>query len=92
MESKVCTMCNIGKRIKDFTKKYTENKICDGIRSSKPYSENEDKTSNQQEIYHEEKDKLLQKENEREIHFKGLVGSCVKLENRIKALEAKQTI
>ena len=37
----------------------------------------------------ENKEKLLQKQNERYIHFKELVRSYVKLENRLKALEEK---
>ena len=33
------------------------------------------------------KDNLLQKQNDKCIHFKELVGTCVELKNRLKALQ-----
>ena len=74
-------MCNIEKQIEEFYKRNTACKICNS-------HENKDKLSNQRKIYYEEsKDKLLQKKNDRYIHFIDLLRSYLELENRLKVLE-----
>ena len=56
----------------------------------KRYFENNDKLSNQRKLYYEiNRDKLLQKQNNRYIKFKEFFRSCVELENKLKALEEK---
>ena len=47
MDSKTCSMCRVGKHIKDFYKNYTECKSRNSKRGLKPYFENKDKISNQ---------------------------------------------
>ena len=57
-------------------------------RSVKHYYENKDKISNQQKICCEKnRDKLLQKQNDRYIHFKEIILNYSELENRLKLLE-----
>ena len=51
MESKICSMCNIEKSMKDFYKKYTECKYCNSKRGLKRYYEKKDKISNQRKTY-----------------------------------------
>ena len=93
MDSKFCTRCNIEKSIEDFYNKYTECKVCNSNRSSKRYHEKKDKISNQQKLYHEKnRDKLLQKQNNKYINCKELVKSYAELENKLKALEEKMKI
>ena len=54
----------------------------------KVYYENKVKTSNQQQNYYEKyRDKLLQKQNDRYIHFKELLKFYNGLQNRLKALK-----
>ena len=54
------------------------------------YCEIKDKKSNQRKIYYEKKeDELLQKQNDKYIHFKEIVRTNVELENGLKALEQK---
>ena len=53
MDSKVCVVCNIGKSIDNFYKKYREFKQCNIQRSMKRYYENKDKSSNQRKLYFE---------------------------------------
>ena len=91
METKICSMCNIEKRINNFYKKYTECIDCNRARGLKRYYENKDKISNQQKVYYEKNREkiLLQKQNNRSIQFRDLVVSYVDLENRLKALEEK---
>ena len=48
-------MCIIEKHIEDFYKNYTESKNCNSLRSLKRYYQNEDKISNQRQIYDEKK-------------------------------------
>ena len=62
-------------------------------KSLRRYYENKDKISNQQNIYYEKnRDKFLQKQNDRYIHFKELLRNYVEIENRLKAMEEKFTI
>ena len=90
MESKTCSMCNFEKHIKDFHKKYTDCKDCNCKRGLKRYYERKEKTSNHRKKHYEKKeDKFLQKQNDRYIHFKELLGNYVELANRLKALEEK---
>ena len=48
MDTKTCTMCNIGKQINNFYTRYSEGKDCNRTRGLKDYYENKDKMSNQQ--------------------------------------------
>ena len=91
MDTKMCTICNIEKDINIFYKKYSECRDCNRTRGLKRCYEIKDKISNQQKIYYEKnRDRiLLQKQNNRSIHFGDLVISYVELENRIKTLEEK---
>ena len=91
MDTKICSMCKIEKHINNFYKKYSECRDCNRARGLKRYYENKDKISNQQKIYYEKnRDRiLLQKQNNRSIHFRDLVISYVELENRLKATEEK---
>ena len=93
MDSKICTRCNIEKSIEDFYNKYTECKVCNSNRSLKHYHENKDKIPNQRKLYYEKnRDKLLQKQNNRYINYKELVKSYAELENKLKALQEKMKI
>ena len=92
MENKICTVCKIEKKINNFYKKYSECKACNIKNGAKRYHDNKDKISIQQKIYYEKnRDRLLQKQNDyrnkRNTDFKELHKSCVKLENKLKALE-----
>ena len=70
-------MCNIEKHIKKC-KKYAECKDCNSKSGLERYYENRDKISIQRKIYYEKKkNTLLQKQNDRYIHFKDLVGTYV---------------
>ena len=91
MNTKICSMCNIEKDINNFYKKLSECINCSRTRGLKRYYENKDKISNQQKIYYEKNREkiLLQKQNNRSIHFRDLVISYIELENRIKTLEEK---
>ena len=91
MDTKMCTICNIEKHIKNFYKKYTECIDCNRARGLKRFYEDKDKLSNQQKIYYEKsrEKKLLQKQNNRSIQFRDLVISYIELENRLKTLEEK---
>ena len=85
MDSTVCGNFNTEKSIVYVFNKYRECKQCNNERSLKRYSEN--KLSNQQKIFYEEiRDKLLQKQNNREMNLKDLLKSYVELENRLNAL------
>ena len=94
MDTKMCTICNIEKDIKNFDKKYTECIDCNRARGLKRYYENKDKISNQQKLYYEKnRDRiLLQKQNNRSIQFRDLVISAIELENRLKTLEEKLNV
>ena len=88
MERKICTHCNIEKNIEDFYNKYTECKICNRNRCLKRYYQNKDKLSNQRKIYYEKnRERLLQKQNDRYINYKELLRSYVELENKLKMME-----
>ena len=85
MEKKIFTECNIEKNNEDFQNKYTECKISNSIRSLKRYHENKDKLSNQRKIYYEKnREKLLQKQNNRNINYRETIRSYVELENNLK--------
>ena len=93
MDNKICTMCNIEKHTIKFTKKNKICKNCSSKRSSKRYYENKDKISNQENIYHEEnRDKLLQKQNERYKLFGEKLRNHGELENGLKASGEKTDI
>ena len=93
MDSKVCTRCNIENSIENFYNKYTECKVCKSNRSLKRYHEHKDKISNQRTLYYEKnRDKLLQRQNDRYINYKELLRSYAELENKLKALDEKITI
>ena len=94
MENKICTVCKIEKHINSFYKKYSECKACNIKNGVNRYYNNKDKISNQQKIYYEEnRDKLLQKQNDyrnkRNTEFKDLVKSYAELQNKLKSLEEK---
>ena len=91
MNTKICTICNIEKDIKNFYKKCSEFRDCNRTRGLKRYYENKEKISNQQKMYYEKNRDgiLLQKQNNRSMQFRDLVISYVELENRIKAAEEK---
>ena len=94
MEKKICTLCNIEKRINSFYKKISESKVCNIKKGVKRYYHNKDKISIQQKIYYEEnRDKLLQKQNDyrnkRNTDFKELHRSYIESENRLKEMEEK---
>ena len=81
-------MCHIEKQINNFYIKFSECKDCNSKRELKRYFDNKGKTSNQRKIYYKKnKDKILQKQNDRYVHFEDLVRSYVGLENRLKAKE-----
>ena len=87
MDSKNCTMCSIEKHVKDVCNKYTESKSCNCERGLKRYYDNKEKIPNQPKIYYEKEDRLLQKQNDRYIHFKEIVRFYGELQNRLKAME-----
>ena len=92
MERKVCTHCNIEKKIGDFYNNYTKCKICNSNRNLKRYYENKDKTSNQRKLYSEKnRDNPLQKQNNRYMQYYELHRSYVELRNKLKTLEEKLT-
>ena len=94
MDTKVCSICNIEEHINIFYKNYSECKDCNRARGLKRFYANKHKLSNQQQIYYEKsRDKiLLQKQNNRGIHFRDSFISYVELEKRLKALEEKLKI
>ena len=62
MDSKVCVVCNIEKKIDNFYNKYRDCKICNILRSTRRYYENKVKISNQHKVYYEKnRDVLLAK-------------------------------
>ena len=76
------------KHIEDFYNKITECKECNCKQGLERNYKNKDRISTQQNFYCEKnRDKLLQKQNERQIQFKELLRSYAVLENRIKFLE-----
>ena len=92
MESKIYARCNLGEKIEDFYNKYTECNFYSN-RSLKRYYENKDKVSNHK-IYSMKKnrEKLLQKQNDRCVDYKELLTSYVELENKLKMMAEKITI
>ena len=72
-----------------FLKK-TEGRNRNSIGGFKRYYVKENKISSQGKVFHEKnKEKLLQKQNDRYIHFKEIVRTYVQLQNRMKALDEK---
>ena len=70
-----------------FTKNIQNVKFAIAKEAQKRYYGDEDKLSNQRKIYYEKnKDQILQKQNDRYIHFKELIRTYVELENRIKSI------
>ena len=53
MDTKTCTICNPGKHINNFYKKYSECRDCNSTTRLKRYYENKDNLSNQQRIFYE---------------------------------------
>ena len=78
----------IEKLVKSSNRKYTEGKDCISKRNIKRYYKIKVETSNQQNLYYEKnRDKILQKQNERYINFKEVLRNYVLLQNRMKTLE-----
>ena len=66
MDSKVSVTCNTEKSIDKFSNKFRECNECNIRRSLKSYYETRHKISNQQKKYYEQnRDKLIQKQNNR---------------------------
>ena len=94
MDSKVCVVCNIEKRIENFYNKYRECKRCNIQRSMKRYYENKDNLSNQRKLYYEKsryvllgKSKINQQNRnyERKIYKQ----QVEELNKKLKSLEEK---
>ena len=70
MERKYCTHCNVEKKIEDFYNKYTDCKNCQRIRSLKRYYEKQKKCqTDEQYISKKNREKLLQKQNNRYTNY-----------------------
>ena len=100
MDSKVCVVCNIEKRIDNFYNKYRECKQCNIKRSMKRYYENKDKLSNQRKIYYEKnrhvllaKSKLNQQNRnyERKMYEQQVQELNKKLEDLTQSIEMLKT-
>ena len=91
MDSKTCTMCEIGKHMNNFYKQNSKCKGCNHARGLKRYYKKKDKISNQQKIsYEKNRDKIIiHQQNKRYIQIKDLIRSYVELENRLKTVEQK---
>ena len=93
METKTCSKCGNEKQIEVFYMKYTDCHFCNTKSGLKPYYDNKVKISNQRKIYYgNNRDKLLRKQNNRNIVFKEMLRSYVELQNIWKAMEEKLTI
>ena len=80
MDSKICVVCNTEKSIDSFHKNYRECKPCNIERNLKRYNENKDKISNNQKIYFaKNRDRLLHKQKDKYMNFKGLHRPYVEL-------------
>ena len=76
------------KKNNHFHNKYRDCKQCNIIGSLKRYYENKDKLSNRQKFFYGNKrNKVLQKQNDRYLHFKKLLINYADLGNRLKASE-----
>ena len=51
MDTKICSMCNIGKKLKKNYKRYSECRDCNCARRLKRYYENKEKISNQKKFH-----------------------------------------
>ena len=89
MDNNTCSMCNIEKHVNNFYKRYADYKDCSRTRGLNLFYENKDKISKRQKVCNEKvRDRLLlQKQNNRCIHFKDLVLSYVEIIKNFKALE-----
>ena len=88
MDSKICGIRHTEKSIDVFYNKYRECKPFNNKRSLKRYYEKKRKISNQKKLFYEKnRDKLLQKQNDRYIHFEELLKNYVEIGNRQKTLE-----
>ena len=73
-----------------FYNKHKECKPCITKRSLKRYYEKKNEIPNSQKLYYEKnREKLLQKQNDRYITFKELHRSYIDFKNKLKALEEK---
>ena len=100
MDSKVCDVCNFEKGLDYFHNRCRECKQCNIQRSMKRYYENEDKLSNQRNLYYEKtrvvllaKSKLNQKNRnyERKIYKQRIEELNKKLEDLRQAIEMLKT-
>ena len=74
MESKVCSKCNIEKKIKQFYKIYAESSACNRKRGTKRHHQDKYKISNQRKIFDEKnEDNVSHQQNDSYIQFKDLV-------------------
>ena len=94
MDSKVCVVCNIEKRIDNFYNKYRECKQCNIKTSMKRYYENKDKLSNQRKLYYEKKRDLLlakSKINQQNRNYQRKIykQQVEELNEKLKSLEEK---
>ena len=90
MESKICTQGKIEEHIGDFYNKYTECKRCSSKRSLNRYYGNKGNLSIQRKIFYEKnREKLLQKQDNRQIKYEEVLRSYVELENKLKVIEEK---
>ena len=93
MDSKICSLCNIGKNVKDFRTKIENEMFVIAKNASNVTLIIKIKyQTNENFIMQKRRYKLLQKQNDRYIDFTELLRSYVKLENRLKALEENFSI
>ena len=79
---------NLKKTYRRFLQQYSERKDCKSERSLTRYYDNNDKISNQRKTYNEKnREKLLQKQNDRCIHLKKIIRKYVELEKRLEAID-----
>ena len=78
MDSKICDIFNTEKSNDSLYNKYREYKQCFKKRSLKRYYENKDKISNQRKLFYgKNKEKLLKKQDNRNLYCKELVRSYI---------------
>ena len=94
METKVCVVCNTEKSIDNFYNKYRECKPCNIKRSTRRYSENKDKISNQHNLYYEKnRDVLLVTSKIYQQNRKSHTQQITDLNNKIEELtQAMETL
>ena len=86
IESKICTECNTEKSIIIF-EKLADLKNCNIKRASSRSYDFKDKISTQRKMYHEKKEKTLQQQKDKYLHFKDSLETYVEIENKVKTLE-----